>query len=100
MPNTTDWLWLLVLAWLCTVLSFDLQLNALKKLSAFTANLTYNLEPVYGIILAFIFFKENENLHRQFYIGVLLILLAVALQMFRIAKEQRKLRIVQTGLLN
>jgi drug/metabolite transporter (DMT)-like permease len=100
LPNTTDWLWLLVLAWLCTVLSFDLQLNALKKLSAFTANLTYNLEPVYGIILAFIFFKENENLHRQFYIGVLLILLAVALQMFRIAKEQRKLRIVQTGLLN
>jgi len=77
LPTLTDWLWLLILAWLCTVLSFDLQLNALKKLSAFTANLTYNLEPIYGIILAFIFFKENENLHREFYIGVLLILLAV-----------------------
>ncbi|HQR01096.1 MAG TPA: DMT family transporter, partial [Ferruginibacter sp.] len=49
-PTATDWLWLFVLAWLCTVLSFDLQLNALKKVSAFTANLTYNLEPVYGII--------------------------------------------------
>ena len=65
MPTTTDWFWLLVLAWLCTVLSFDLQLNALKKISAFTANLTYNLEPVYGIILAFIFFKENQNLNRR-----------------------------------
>jgi len=90
MPTTTDWLWLLVLAWLCTVLSFDLQLNALKKLSAFTANLTYNLEPVYGIILAFIFFKENENLNRQFYVGVLLILLAVVLQMMRIYRGRKE----------
>jgi drug/metabolite transporter (DMT)-like permease len=95
LPTTTDWLWLLVLAWLCTVLSFDLQLNALKKLSAFTANLTYNLEPVYGIILAFIFFKENKNLSNQFYIGVLLILLAVVLQMFRI---RRKYKSVGAGL--
>ena len=95
LPTTTDWLWLLVLAWLCTVLSFDLQLNALKKISAFTANLTYNLEPVYGIILAFIFFQENKNLQREFYFGVLLILLAVVLQMLRIAKEQRKLKMLQ-----
>jgi drug/metabolite transporter (DMT)-like permease len=99
-PTATDWLWLLVLAWLCTVLSFDLQLNALKKISAFTANLTYNLEPVYGIILAFIFFNENKELHREFYIGVFLILLAVALQMIRIYKEQRKLKLVKTGILN
>ncbi len=89
MPTMTDWIWLLVLAWLCTVLSFDLQLNALKKISAFTANLTYNLEPVYGIILAFIFFKENENLHREFYLGVLLILLAVVLQMARIYRSRK-----------
>ena len=90
LPTTTDWLWLLVLAWLCTVLSFNLQLNALKKISAFTANLTYNLEPVYGIILAFIFFKENQNLNLAFYFGVALILLAVILQMLRIKKAHRK----------
>ena len=88
-PTNTDWLWLLVLAWFCTVLSFDLQLNALKKISAFTANLTYNLEPVYGIILAFIIFKENENLSRAFYFGVALILLAVVLQMLRIRRNYR-----------
>jgi drug/metabolite transporter (DMT)-like permease len=90
MPTATDWFWLLVLAWLCTVLSFDLQLNALKKISAFTANLTYNLEPVYGIILAFIFFKENENLNRAFYFGVALILLAVVLQMLRIRRQYKQ----------
>ena len=89
-PTTSDWLWLLVLAWLCTVLSFELQLNALKKVSAFTASLTYNLEPVYGIILAFIFFKENENLNRAFYFGVGLILLAVVLQMLRIRHQYKQ----------
>jgi drug/metabolite transporter (DMT)-like permease len=95
LPTTTDWLWLLVLAWLCTVLSFDLQLNALKKISAFTANLTYNLEPVYGIILAFIFLQENRELHREFYIGVFLILLAVILQMIRMYRSRRSANLNQ-----
>ena len=89
-PSTKDWLLLVVLAWLCTVISFELQLNALKKVSAFTASLTYNLEPVYGIILAFIFFKENENLNRAFYFGVGLILLAVVLQMLRIRHQYKQ----------
>ena len=89
-PTTSDWLWLLVLAWLCTVLSFELQLNALKKISAFTANLTYSLEPVYGIILAFIFFKENEKLNFAFYVGVLFILLAVVLQMLRVRLQYKQ----------
>lgn len=89
LPTASDWLWLLVLAWFCTVLSFNLQLNALKKISAFTVNLSYNLEPVYGIILAFIFFKENEELNNQFYMGVALILLSVILQMCRVYFQQK-----------
>ena len=80
-PTRLDWVWLFVLAWLCTILCFDLQLNALKKVSAFTNTLCYNLEPVYGIILAFIFFKENKSFNGHFYIGVGLIFLAVILQM-------------------
>ncbi|MBL0146770.1 MAG: EamA family transporter [Chitinophagaceae bacterium] len=66
LPTWQDWGWLLVLALVCTVLSFQLQLSALKKVTAFTANLTYNLEPVYGIILAFIIFKENKYLIHRF----------------------------------
>lgn len=92
LPTASDWGWLLILAWLCTVLSFNLQLNALKRISAFTANLTYNLEPVYGIVLAFIFFHENKQLHRQFYLGVGLILLAVVLQMIRVMLAHRRLK--------
>ena len=90
LPTSEDWIWLLVLAWLCTVLCFDLQLNALKKISAFTANLTYNLEPVYGIILAFIFLHENKELDGHFYVGVGLIALAVVLQMLRIKAASHK----------
>ncbi len=84
LPSATDWLWLLVLAWFCTVYTFILGLSALKKISAFTANLTYNLEPVYGIILAFIIFHENKFLSAGFYYGLSLILLAVILQMCRV----------------
>ena len=89
LPTLSDWGWLLILAVLCTVVSFDLQLNALKKISAFTANLTYNLEPVYGIILAFIFFRENKLFHNEFYIGLGLILLAILLQMWRVIRHHK-----------
>lgn len=89
-PTLPDLGWLLILAVLCTVVSFDLQLNALKKISAFTANLTYNLEPVYGIILAFIFFQENKLFHREFFIGLALIILAISLQMFRVFRQSKK----------
>ncbi|HTB53328.1 MAG TPA: DMT family transporter [Ferruginibacter sp.] len=84
LPTPADWVWLLVLAWLCTVLCFDLQLNALKKISAFTASLTYNLEPIYGIIFGFLLFNENRMFNWHFYLGVGLILLSIVFQMIRV----------------
>ncbi len=96
MPTNWDWVWLFVLAWLCTVVCFDLQLNALKKVSAFTSTLSYNLEPVYGILLAFIFLKENKALNGHFYIGVGLILLAVILQMGLLWYKNRQLSYSKT----
>ena len=89
-PTSTDWLWLLILAGVCTVFAFNLSLHALRHISAFTTNLTYNFEPVYSIILAFIIFKENKFLGPGFYFGFALILLAVSLQMVRIYQERRK----------
>lgn len=88
-PTFDDWIWLLILAWLCTVWAVMLQLSSLRKLSTFTSNLTYNLEPVYGILLAFIIFKENENLSSGFYYGLALILLSVFWQMWRIYRYQK-----------
>ena len=87
LPQGMDWVWLLIMAWFCTVLSVNLSLQALKHISAFTQNLTLNLEPVYGIILAFVIFNENEDLSPGFYWGFALIALAVVLQMIRVTKK-------------
>lgn len=88
-PSNTDWLWLIIMSWLCTIVAMNLALQALKKVSAFTQNLTVNLEPVYGIFLAFFVYHENEKLNSSFYIGFSLILLAIALQMLRVIKLKK-----------
>lgn len=89
-PTWSDFLWLLILAWGCTVFAFILSLNALTKLSAFTTNLSYNFEPIYSIIMAFIIFKENKLLGSGFYYGLLLIMTAVSLQMLRVYLDRKK----------
>ena len=85
-PSFSDVFWLIILSWFCTVIAMDFSLQALQKVSAFTLGLTVNLEPVYGIILAFFIFKEQNELGQSFYLGFSLIILSVALQMLRIAK--------------
>jgi drug/metabolite transporter (DMT)-like permease len=74
LPNNTDLLWLLVLAYGCTLLPFVLALIALRKLTAFRTQLATNLEPVYAILLAIPIFGEQRELNWQFYVGVVGIL--------------------------
>lgn len=88
LPTQSDWLWLVILALVCTVLANYLMLNALKKISAFTMNVTLNLEPVYGIIIAIILFDEHKQMGKGFYIGIVLIGISVLLQMKRIISQQ------------
>jgi len=85
-PLPADWLWLAVLSLCCTVWAQSLALSALKRLSAFTVTLSVNMEPVYGILLAFVFFRENKELHPGFFIGMALICLSVVLQMLRLIR--------------
>jgi len=87
LPGVWDWLWLLVLSLACTVVAFNLSMYALKKISAFTVNLTYNLEPVYGILLAFLVLGENKYLNGGFYLGFGLIVLAIAGQMVNLRNK-------------
>jgi len=96
-PGWRDWIWLLVLAWVCTVLAFNLSMSALAHISAFTVNLTYNLEPVYGILLAFVFFREDKNMNKGFYIGFCLILLSIILQTVRLRRRKPGARPRQRG---
>lgn len=89
-PGWEDLGWLLVLAWFCSVLAFQYSNNALKTLSAFTVSLTYNLEPVYGILLAFMVYRENELLGKWFYIGFAVIAIVLVIHVLMLVRVERK----------
>jgi drug/metabolite transporter (DMT)-like permease len=74
LPSTMDWIYLLVLAIFCTNIAYVLSIKALHHLSAFATNLTVNLEPVYGIIMAIFFLHEDKTLNIQFYLGSAIVL--------------------------
>lgn len=76
-PTSSDFIYILLLALVCTVYAYAASIDLMKKISAFSVNLTINLEPVYGIILALIIFGEKEKMNAGFYIGAGIILLSV-----------------------
>jgi len=86
-PEDTNLWFMLCHALFCTVGMYLLQIQALKRLSAFTVNLTYNLEPCYTIVLAFLIFGEGREINFSFYIGICLILLSVLLQTKRVWRK-------------
>lgn len=88
-PGSADLAWLMVLVVGCTLIPFALQLRSLRHISAFTSTLTYNLEPVYGILLAFLFFQEQSMLRPQFYLGLFLIAGSIAAQMLRVWRARK-----------
>lgn len=71
-----DWLWLLMLAWVCTIFAHALHIHLLRYLSAYTSNLAINFEPVYGILAAALLFNEHRQLHPAFFIGTATIVAA------------------------
>jgi drug/metabolite transporter (DMT)-like permease len=72
-----DWFWLLILGGICTVYAFSVSVELMKRLPVFSINLTINLEPVYGILLAVAIFGDKEKMTPQFYLGTLIILVSV-----------------------
>ena len=78
-PNTSDWVYLIILALLCTTLAQVLTLKSLHHLSAFAVNLVINLEPMYGILMAIFILNDHKELSPLFYLGGGIILLSVML---------------------
>ncbi len=76
-PGRTDFFLLVLLGVGCTTIPYLLSIHALRYISAFTSNLSINLEPIYGIAMAVAFLGESKELNGNFYSGTLLILLAV-----------------------
>ena len=79
-PATRDAVLLVVLALACTLLPFSLSFVALRHISAFSAQLAVNLEPIYTIVLAILLLGEQRELTVQFYVGVAIIVAAVSVQ--------------------
>ena len=76
-PSLMDWLWIGILSVVCTVYAFSASVHLMKRFSAYTMNLTVNLEPVYGIGLAVLIFGDKEKMSGGFYLGTLVILASV-----------------------
>jgi len=88
----SDIAWLLFLGIVCTSFAFLVMIEIVKKLGAFTASLSINLEPVYTILLAIFILNEHELLNLKFYIGSFIIILVVLLN--GIVKHQQKKRMI------
>ena len=87
-PSELDLAYLSFMVIICTIGLCLLQIIVLQKIAAFTVNLTYNLEPVYSIILSMFIFKEYKELNLAFYCGIALIILSVALQTWSEIRER------------
>ncbi|MCR5084908.1 MAG: DMT family transporter [Succinivibrionaceae bacterium] len=85
-----DGLWLLLAGTVCTAGLYILQVEVLRSLSAFTVMLTFNLEPIYSIVLAMLIFSEASELNFAFYVGLALILVSVGLKTSKALHLKRK----------
>ncbi len=88
--SAMDWTYLLILASVCTAYAFIASVAVMKHLSPYTIMLTINLEPVYGILLAFWIFGSEEAMNPEFYYGAAIILSTVILNGF--LKTRRKFK--------
>jgi drug/metabolite transporter (DMT)-like permease len=83
-----NWILILILASICTAYAFTASVKVMRQLSPYTVMLTTNLEPVYGIVLAFFIIGGKEKMSTEFYIGAVVIVITVLLN--GIIKHYRK----------
>lgn len=76
-PTLQDWFYITILALVCTVYAFTVMVELMKRVSVFFIQLTINLEPIYGIIMALLIFQDEEKMSWKFYFGTMVILGAV-----------------------
>lgn len=87
-PVGSDLVSLLALGSVFTVIPFLFQLQALRKLTAFTVNMAYNLEPVYSIAIAAVLFGELQEVGFSFWVGIFLIVFSVVLQTYSVVRAK------------
>ncbi|MBL0739145.1 DMT family transporter [Flavobacterium sp. GN10] len=77
--SLNNWVLLLILASICTAYAFTASVKVMQRLTPYTVMLTTNLEPVYGIVLAYFILGGKEKMSVEFYIGAVIIIITVIL---------------------
>ncbi|WP_281637583.1 DMT family transporter [Flavobacterium marginilacus] len=88
MLSAKNWILILVLASVCTAYAFTASIRVMRRLTPYTVMLTTNLEPVYGIVLAYFIIGGKEKMSTEFYIGAVVIVITVLLN--GVIKHYRK----------
>ncbi|GAA3597911.1 DMT family transporter [Flavivirga amylovorans] len=88
--KASDFGYLFILSSICTAYAFIASVYVMKLISPYTVVLTYNLEPIYGIVMAVILFPEKEQMSASFYYGAIVIITTVILN--GVLKNARKLK--------
>ncbi|MGN6416664.1 MAG: DMT family transporter [Pseudobacter sp.] len=92
-PDVKDTVWLLLLSLFCTVGLYVMFAETLKRIPAFTVNLSFNLEPIYAIAIAFLFFGEGKEVNASFYVGLLFVAASVILQIIISIRKKRRIHL-------
>lgn len=92
-PTLSDWVYITIMAWVCSVYAFSASVNLSKRISVFMIQLALNLEPLYGIVLALLMFGQQEVMNWPFYLGTTIVLSAVII--YPILKNRAQTRAAQ-----
>jgi drug/metabolite transporter (DMT)-like permease len=93
LPAAMDWVYIALLAGVCSVYAYSTAVELMKKISVFMIQLALNLEPIYGIIMALMIFGSEEKMGANFYIGASIIMAAVVLYPVLKKRHDRRLTI-------
>lgn len=88
-PTNTDWLYLLILSIVCTNFAYNWSMEALRSISAFNFTIAINLEPLYGIALAFLILHEDRDVNVGFVAGIVLVLGSVFTNVWLTYRDKR-----------
>ncbi|MCS7075989.1 MAG: DMT family transporter [Bacteroidia bacterium] len=88
-PSFWDWVYLIVLSLFCTVIAFSISVFVVRRLSAFMVTLTTNLEPVYGMLIAYFSFPQTERMNTHFYVGAVMLIGSIFVYLYL---KKRKVR--------
>ncbi|WP_231741764.1 DMT family transporter [Stieleria varia] len=90
-PTLWEWGWIAILVLACTIYAYQVYVELLKRLSVFTINFANNLEPVYGILLGSLLFRDHQRMGASFFAGTAIIVVAVIAQPW-LERRQRQRR--------